>query len=68
MLLFVFIIHPLCVKISHPEIRIATHYIHGIASFDFISWSGPLRFALALLIFTFGYVFAKNTFGSFNFG
>lgn len=65
-LIYMFIIHPACVKVLNPEVKIAGYYIQGIWSFDFISWTGPLWFALALLIFTLVYVFFKKAFGNFN--
>jgi fucose 4-O-acetylase-like acetyltransferase len=45
-LVFMFILHPLCVAITNPDIEIVRYYIHGIASLEFLSWSGPLWFAL----------------------
>lgn len=66
-LIYIFIIHAVCLKISNPEIKIAKYYIQGILSFDFISWTGPLWFALVLLIFTLFYVFTRKIFSSFSF-
>lgn len=65
-IIYVFIIHPVCVMISHPEVNIADYYIQGILSVDFISWTGPLWFALALLIFTLVYVLTRKISNSIN--
>ncbi|MFX4262314.1 acyltransferase family protein [Pelotomaculum propionicicum] len=66
-LIYIFLINPVCVMISHPEVNIADYYIQGILSFDFISWTGPLWFALALLIFTLVYVLTRKISNSINF-
>jgi len=63
-LVFMFILHPLCVAITNPDIEILRYYIHGITSLDFLSWSGPLWFALALLILTLFYVLFRKIFGA----
>lgn len=66
LLVYIFVIHPVCVMMSHPEVNIADYYIQGILSFDFISWTGPLWFAQALLIFTFIYLFFRKAFGNIH--
>lgn len=65
-LVYIFIIHPVCVLISRPEVYIADYYVRGLLSFDFISWTGPLWFALALLIFTLVYVLTRKISVNFN--
>lgn len=58
-LLFAIFIFPICIKIVSPDFDLH-RYLHGIISFQFIGWSGPLWFTLALLIFTIGYVACKR--------
>jgi hypothetical protein len=63
-LVFMFILHPLCVALSNPGTGILRYIIRGIANLDFVSWSGPLWFAFALLIFTLAYVLKRTLFGA----
>ncbi len=65
-LVYIFLLHPVCVMMSHPEVNIVEYYLHGIVSFDFVSWSGPLWFALLLLIFTCVYVLIRKIFQRFH--
>ena len=62
-LVYIFIIHPVCIAIAYPDTNIADYYIRGIVSLDFVSWSGPLWFAFALLIFTLVYLLISKLFG-----
>ncbi len=66
LIVYMFIINPVCVKLSHPEVEMANYYLQGIKSLNFISWTGPLWFAQVLLIFTFIYVLFKKAFGNFS--
>jgi glucans biosynthesis protein C len=61
-LAFMFILHPLCVALSHPETDILRYCLEGITSLEFLSRSGPLWFAFALLIFTLVYVLVRTIF------
>lgn len=54
--IFVFLIHPFSVKLAYPEIDIQW-YLDGIKNLNFFSWTGPLWFVEALLIFLILYVF-----------
>jgi glucans biosynthesis protein C len=54
-LLFVFFFFPVCVMLSNPGLDIMGFYAKGLASFAFLSWTGPLWFALALLLFSCAY-------------
>lgn len=56
-LVFIFILHPICVKIAHPEADIASMMLGGIKNGEFLSWTGPLWFALTLLFFSIIYSF-----------
>jgi len=56
LLIYIFLIHPVAVKLAYPEVDI-NWYLNGITRFDFISWTGPLWFVEALLIFSLIYVF-----------
>ncbi|MFA6409728.1 MAG: acyltransferase family protein [Gammaproteobacteria bacterium] len=58
--IYIFLIHPICVKMSHPDINLGKWLIHGLLSFRFLGWTGPLWFALTLLIFTLIYLACKN--------
>lgn len=55
LLIFIFLIHPISVKLAYPEIDIHW-YLNGIKKLDFLSWTGPLWFVEALLIFTLFYI------------
>jgi peptidoglycan/LPS O-acetylase OafA/YrhL len=52
LLVYVFALHPLIVKILHPEMNFGAYYSKGLLSLGFVSWTGPLWFVEALLIFT----------------
>lgn len=56
LLVYVFLIHAVTVKLAYPELDILEWYIRGLKSFNFLSWTGPLWFVEALLIFTLLYV------------
>jgi surface polysaccharide O-acyltransferase-like enzyme len=56
LLIYVFIIHALTVKLAYPDLDIYEWYLNGLKNFYFLSWTGPLWFVEALLIFTFLYV------------
>jgi hypothetical protein len=58
-LIFALFIFPICVKMASLDFGLH-RYLHGIITFQFIGWSGPLWFTLALLIFTIGYVAGKR--------
>lgn len=51
-LIYIFIIHPICVKLVHPQLNIAEFTMNGFHNLDFLGHTGPLWFALALLIFS----------------
>ena len=59
-LIFIFCLNPILLKIVYPNFNIVEMYLHGILNFKFLSWTGPLWFALALLIFTLIYTLFKN--------
>ena len=52
LLVYVFLLHPLLVKILKPELNVGSYILWGLRSFDIRSWTGPLWFVEALLIFT----------------
>lgn len=52
LLIFIFIIQPISVKLAYPDIDIFSWYMNGIQELRFLSWTGPLWFVEALLIFT----------------
>jgi glucans biosynthesis protein C len=56
-LVFMLLLHPLCVKLAYPQVNIWEFVSRGIPNFEFIGWSGPLWFALTLLIFSIIYAF-----------
>jgi surface polysaccharide O-acyltransferase-like enzyme len=56
LLIFIFLIHPVSVKLAYPEIDIHW-YLNGIKNLNFFSWTGPLWFVEALLIFVLLYIF-----------
>jgi surface polysaccharide O-acyltransferase-like enzyme len=64
-LMFVFLLFPFCLNIAIPSLNLAKHYFNAIVSFEFLSWAGPLWFALVLLIFTLTYLIIKKWFDPF---
>jgi glucans biosynthesis protein C len=59
-LFYIFLIHLICIKMIKPEINLITYYLHGLYTLKFLSWTGPLWFVLALLIFNLLYLLIKN--------
>jgi surface polysaccharide O-acyltransferase-like enzyme len=56
LLIYIFLIHPVAVILVYPDMDFWSWYLGGIRTFNFISWTGPLWFVEALLIFTFIYL------------
>ena len=54
LLIYIFIIHPLAVKLVHTDLDI-NWYLDGIMELRFFGWTGPLWFVEALLLFTLIY-------------
>ncbi|OGT07496.1 MAG: hypothetical protein A2X78_00425 [Gammaproteobacteria bacterium GWE2_37_16] len=59
-LIYIFLINPVCEKLSHPDMKFGARFLKGITTFKFLGWTGPLWFALVLLIFTLIYLFCKK--------
>jgi len=59
LLIYIAMIHPIAVKLAHPNEDIIQYFIDGVKSLGFFSWSGPLWFVLALLFFTFFYIIVR---------
>lgn len=55
-IIFMLIIFPIVLKMARHDINLFEFYKNGIISFSFISWTGPMWFALTLLIFSIIYV------------
>jgi len=55
LLIYMFFIHPVAVKLAYPDLDI-NWYLDGIRELRFFSWTGPLWFVEALLLFTLLYV------------
>ncbi len=60
-LIYALLLYPIGEKIADPTFD-WNHYIDGILSFKFISWTGPMWFTLTLLIFTLIYLAFKKWF------
>ncbi len=58
-LVFALLIGPICQMMAVPYFTLKS-YLHGIITFKFIEWTGPLWFNVALLIFTFIYLACKR--------
>jgi surface polysaccharide O-acyltransferase-like enzyme len=56
LLIFIFLIHPVSVKMTYPEVDLHW-YLNGIKNLNFLGWTGPLWFVEALLIFSLLYIF-----------
>jgi len=61
LLIYMFIIHPVAVKLVYPDLDI-NWYLDGIGDFRFFSWTGPLWFVEALLIYSLIYIFIFKLF------
>lgn len=57
LLVFIFLIQPISVRLAYPDLDLLQWYFGGIKSFQFLSWTGPLWFVEALLIFCLVYVY-----------
>lgn len=65
LVIFIFLIQPLCLALTDHDIGIYDRYVKGITSFAFLGWTGPLWFVEALLIFSFIYLIIKKPIDSF---
>lgn len=61
LLIYIFLIHPLCVRLAYPDLDLVNYYRNGILELKFFSWTGPLWFVEALLILTLVYTFIQRT-------
>ena len=52
LLVFMFVLHPLLIKILKPELATGSYILWGLRTLDILSWTGPLWFVEALLVFT----------------
>lgn len=53
LVVYIFLLHPITIKLIHPEMSLAGYYGRGLLEFDFINWTGPLWFVLTLMVFSF---------------
>jgi len=60
LLIYIFILHPLNVKMINPDLDILLYYRHGFIDLDFFSWTGPMWFVEGLLIFNIIYVLLRK--------
>lgn len=56
LVIYIFLLHPVSVRLAYPDLDMVQYFINGIKHFHFISWTGPMWFVEALLIFSMGYV------------
>ncbi|MBN2039926.1 MAG: acyltransferase family protein [Spirochaetes bacterium] len=56
LLIYMIIIHPVAVKLAHPDLDIIDYTLTGFSTMDILGRTGPLWFVQTLLIFTFAYV------------
>lgn len=59
-LIYIFLIHPLCVKLVHPQLDVIDYTLKGFHNLDFLGRTGPLWFAFALLIFSILYALIQK--------
>jgi glucans biosynthesis protein C len=59
-LIYIFLIHPICVKLAYPQVNIVKYTMEGFNHLDFLGRTGPLWFALALLIFSILYALVNK--------
>jgi len=60
LVIFVLVIAPVCLTIAKPVMSLPERFMQGVASLAILSWTGPLWFVAALLIFTFIYLIVKR--------
>ena len=60
LLIYIFILHPLNVKMAYPDLELWHFYKHGIIDLRLFSWTGPMWFVEALLIFSLIYVMLRK--------
>lgn len=60
LLVYIFILHPLNVKMVYPDLDLVNFYRKGIMELRFFSWTGPLWFVEALLIFNIIYLLLRK--------
>lgn len=60
LLVYIFLLHPLNVKMVYPDLDLLDFYKNGILGLRFFSWTGPLWFVEALLIFTIIYLLLRK--------
>lgn len=60
LLIYIFLLHPLNVKMVYPDLDLVNFYKNGILELRFFSWTGPLWFVEALLIFTIIYLLLRK--------
>ncbi|MBP6977364.1 MAG: acyltransferase family protein [Bacteroidales bacterium] len=60
LLIYIFLLHPLNVKMVYPDLDLMNFYKTGILELRFFSWTGPLWFVEALLIFTIIYLLLRK--------
>jgi glucan biosynthesis protein C len=65
-LVYIFLIHPICVKLAHPQLIFFDYMTDGLRHFYFFGWTGPLWFALTLLIFSILYALIYKYLPKFN--
>lgn len=58
-LIYIFALSPLTEKLANPDLELGQYYLNGLRSLDFIGWTGPLWFAIALLFFSIVYAAAR---------
>ena len=54
-LIYIVIIHPIAVKMIYTDLNLLDFYWNGLTSGKMIAWTGPMWFALTLLIFSLVY-------------
>jgi len=61
-LIYMLILHPLLIKMIHPDMNVVQYWLTGFVSLKFLSWSGPMWFALTLLFFSMVYSLCSRWF------
>ena len=59
LVIYIFLLHPLSVRLAYPETDLLNYFVQGIIHFRFVSWTGPMWFVEALLIFSLAYLVVR---------
>ena len=60
LLIYMFVLHPLAVRLANPDMNFWEWFIYDMRHLKFFSWTGPLWFVETLLIFNIAYLLGRR--------